>query len=54
VAISYAGGLSVGRKIVDTIVNSTFDIDRSGFAAGLYFLKIKNLIGTQNSKVIKK
>ncbi|MBW4360064.1 family 16 glycosylhydrolase [Flavobacterium taihuense] len=44
----------LGKKIVEKLVQSTHNLDMSGFKPGLYFLKVKNSNGIQNIKIIKK
>jgi len=44
----------LGQKLVDDVVKSSHNIDMSAFKSGIYFLKVKNLHGIQDVKIIKK
>ncbi len=44
----------LGRKLVQDVVKSSHNLDMSAFKSGIYFLRVKNLQGVQNMKIIKK
>jgi hypothetical protein len=44
----------VGNKVYDQHSSSDYQLDMSNFKTGIYFLKIENRSGTNNTKVIKK
>ncbi|MBF2708034.1 family 16 glycosylhydrolase [Flavobacterium soyangense] len=44
----------LGQKIFEDVVKSSHNLDMSGLKSGIYFLKVKNLHGVQNVKIIKK
>jgi endoglucanase Acf2 len=44
----------LGRKLIDTNVPSTYDLDMSSYKTGVYFLRVENTNGVQQEKIIKK
>jgi hypothetical protein len=44
----------LGQKLQEETVNASHIIDMSAFRSGIYFLKVKNVHGIQNVKIIKK
>ena len=43
----------LGRTILENVVSSSHNLDMSAFKAGVYFLKVENVYGVQNLKIIK-
>lgn len=44
----------LGQKLFEDNVKSNHTLDMSAFKSGIYFLKVKNLYGIQNLKILKK
>jgi len=44
----------LGRKFIDYNVPSAYSLDMSSFKTGIYFLKVQNINGVQQLKIIKK
>ena len=44
----------VGNKVYDQHISADYQLDMSNFKTGIYFLKIENRSGTNNTKVIRK
>ncbi|MDD4969010.1 MAG: glycosyl hydrolase [Paludibacter sp.] len=44
----------MGRKVLDRVVPSTYNVDMGTFETGIYFIRVENKMGILNGKVIKK
>lgn len=44
----------LGQKLFEGLVKSYYNLDMSTYKSGLYFLKVKNSLGSENLKIMKK